>query len=129
MLYWYDAAALLLSVLAGLGVGSGGIFLVLLSSFTSLPPEEAVLCNLYFFIAALLASSVIHLRNGRLNLRFLFHILLLGLPGVWLGKYLRSFFSPPLLRIVLGLFLILSGILSLTIKKTPKNRKDKGVHS
>ncbi len=120
MLYWYEIAALLLSVLAGLGVGSGGIFLVLLTSFTSLPQKEAVLCNLYFFICALLSSSVIHLRHKRLDLPFLFRILLFGIPGVVAGRFIHTFFPSAILQILLGVFLITSGIFSFIVSKKAK---------
>lgn len=126
MLYPHEWAALLLSVLAGLGVGSGGLYLVFLTAVTSLEREEAVFCNLLFFIAAVLSSSVIHLRNKRLDLSFLFRILVFGLPGVYLGRLLASLLPPWLVQTLLGGFLLFSGIFSLV---TAKKRKDSSPHS
>ena len=121
MLSIHEWAAFLLSILAGLGVGSGGIFLVLLPLVTNAGQEEARLCNLLFFIAASLASSVIHFRSGRLLLSYLRSILLLGIPGAYLGHLLNGILPSALSRILLGIFLIFSGIFSLIRMKKPKD--------
>ena len=121
MLSPHEWAALLLSVLAGMGVGSGGLYLVFLTAVTSLPREDAIFCNLLFFIAAVLSSSVIHLRHGRLDLPFLLRILLFGLPGVLLGRFASSLLPPFLIQIFLGVFLVFSGFFSLVLAKKHKD--------
>ena len=121
MLSPHEWAALLLSVLAGLGVGSGGLYLIFLTAVTALPREEAVFCNLLFFIAAVLSSSVIHLRGKRLDFPFLLRILLFGVPGVWLGRTAASLLPAFVIQILLGLFLLFSGFFSFI---TAKKRKD-----
>ncbi len=126
MLSPHEWAALFLSVLAGLGVGSGGLYLIFLTAVTALPREEAVFCNLLFFIAAVLSSSVIHLRGERLDLSFLLRILLFGIPGAWLGRMAATLLPSFVIQILLGAFLLFSGFFSLI---TAKKRKDGASHS
>ena len=112
--------SLLLSVLAGLGVGSGGLYLLWLTEGVGFEGKGALFFNLCFFIGALSSAVIIHARRGMLDYRFLLEILLFGIPGVLLGRWLNGFFSPLFLRFFLGLFLIGSGIFSLIITKKKK---------
>ena len=117
----HEFAALLLSVLAGLGVGSGGLFLIFLSAATSLQGETAVYCNLLFFIAAASSSAVIHLRSKRLDSPFLLRILLLGIPSALLGRAVSALLPSWITQIALGIFLVFSGIFSLIAAKKAKD--------
>ncbi len=110
-----------LSLPLGMGIGGGGIFLVYLGDVLGLPREEAVFLNLIFFLCALLASAVSHLKAGRLSFPMLGIILLFGLPGALLGRTLASLLPPILLRVFLGLFLTASGGVALLSLKKPKD--------
>ena len=119
---------LLLSIPLGLGVGSGGFFLVYLSDALSLPHESAVYLNLVFFICAIFASAFIHLRAGRLCAFLLLLLLVLGIPAAFLGRVMASRLSRTALRILLGFFLVASGIFALIRQKkrvTPLTNKRK----
>ena len=119
MPYFNALLALILSIPLGLGIGGGGLFLVYLSDILSLPRESAVYLNLLFFLCALTASAVAHLRAGRLNPSLLGLILLFSTPTAYLGRYLATLLSPRLLRLFLGVFLLASGIFSLySLKKS-----------
>ena len=48
--------AFALAVLAGLGVGSGGLYILFLTEILSLPHGQATLGNLLFFVAALISA-------------------------------------------------------------------------
>lgn len=117
----HEGVTLALAVLAGLGVGSGGIYLLWLTEILQMSREDGILANLYFFIAALLPTAVIHWKRKRLDLPFLGQLLLLGFAGVFLGRWLAALLSPSFLRIFLGMFLIFSGIFSIFVMK--KNKK------
>ena len=104
-----------------MGVGGGGLFLLYLSDVLGLPRESAVFLNLVFFLSALLASAVMHLRKGRLSLPFLGLILLLGVPGAFLGRRLATLASPRLLRVLLALLLVGSGLFTLLSRKKQKD--------
>ena len=107
------AVALLLAVLAGLGVGSGGLYILFLGEVLSLPHGQATVGNLLFFVASLLSAVCIHIKQKRLDYPFLLQILLFGAPGAYLGFLLSQNLQRPTLRIILGVFLIVSGILSI----------------
>jgi len=116
--------ALAIGILAGLGVGSGGLYLVYLDLFTDTPQREAQGLNLVFFVFALLISVAVGLvkggyRNERLLLSLLFVI-----PGALTGSYLAGLFPSASLKKGLGLLFIFSGIYTLfTLKKSKKSAK------
>ncbi len=110
----------LLAIPLGLGIGSGGLFLIYLSDVLGLPREAAVYLNLLFFLSALLSSAAGHLRARRLSFPILLTVLLFGVPGAFLGRYMASLLSPTLLRLLLGVFLLSSGIISLLSLKKAK---------
>ena len=116
------AVALLLAVLAGLGVGSGGLYILFLGEVLSLPHAHATVGNLLFFVASLLSAVCIHIKQKRLDYPFLLQILLFGAPGAYLGFLLSQNLPRPTLRIILGVFLIVSGILSIYGRK--RNEKN-----
>ncbi|MBP3436277.1 MAG: sulfite exporter TauE/SafE family protein [Clostridia bacterium] len=106
-----------LAVLAGLGVGSGGLYIIFLHDILHLPHEAAKNGNLLFFVTALLSAVVIHIRQKRLDYPFLAQILLFGIPGAYIGYLLSEYLPVRVLRVALGIFLILSGVLSFFINK------------
>ena len=108
-----------------MGIGGGGLFLIYLSDVLGMDRDAAVYLNLVFFLSALLSAAVGHLRAGRLSLPTLATILLFGIPGAILGRWLSSLFSPTLLHLLLGFFLLVSGILSLLSLKKLKNAKER----
>ena len=120
MSFLHSLITLSLSVLAGLGVGSGGVYLLWLKEGIKMDEGAAIFFNLCFFIGALSVATAIHARQRLLDYRFLLEIVLFGIPGALLGKWLNAFFSPVLLRVLLGVFLIFSGIFSLIITKKKK---------
>lgn len=123
MSFLHSIITLLLSTLAGLGVGSGGIFLLWLKEGMKIDGAVALLFNLCFFAAALAVATAIHARHRLLDFPFLLQIVLFGIPGTFLGRWINSFMPPVALRVLLGLFLVFSGIFSLVITKKPKERQ------
>lgn len=118
--------ALAIGILAGLGVGSGGLYLVYLELFTDTPQREAQGLNLVFFVFALLISVAVNLakanyRNEKLLLSILFVI-----PGALTGSYLAGIFSSASLKKGLGVLFVFSGIYTLfTLKKGKNQTKSK----
>ena len=117
------AVAFLLALLAGLGVGSGGLYVIFLSEVLGISHHIATSANLLFFVAAMLSAVVLHIRKGRLDYPFLLQIILFGAPGAYLGALLAGLLPASVLRIVLGIFLILSGVLSICGKQRAKSEE------
>ena len=111
----------LLAIPLGLGVGGGGLLLIYLTDILQLPRETAVYLNLVFFLSALLASAASHIRRKRISYPVLGKILLFSVPCVLLGRVCASLLSDVLLRILLGSFLLFSGIFTLWGGKKAKD--------
>ena len=107
----------------GLGIGGGGLFLIYLCDALGIARDTAVYLNLVFFLSALLAAAVGHLRRGRLSFPMLGAILLYGIPGAFIGRWIASLFSARLLHLLLGFFLLGAGFFSLLSIKKTKNEK------
>ena len=124
MPFFLELLALVLAIPIGLGVGGGGLFLLSLTELFGFPREEAVFGNLLFFVCALAASAVIHLKRKRLSARILLLTVLFGLPSATLGRWVASLLSPTLLRVFLGVFLLGSGLIALFSGKKEKASPD-----
>jgi uncharacterized membrane protein YfcA len=124
-LLWLNSLVVFaLALPLGLGIGGGGFLLIYMNDFLDIPRDGAVYINLIFFLSALLTAAVGHLRAGRLSFPTLGRILLFGLPGTFIGRWLATLFSPVTLHLFLGFFLFASGIFSLFSLKKLKNAKD-----
>lgn len=126
MSFLLEAVTFLLAILAGLGVGSGGLFLVFLTEVLGIPAADAAVGNLLFFIAALAAATVVNLREGRIDGRFFLKILLFGTPGALLGRWVFGVLPELWRSFFLGLFLIGAGIFSfILLRPAAKDEKKK----
>ena len=101
------------AVLSGLGVGSGGLYLLYLTDVLGVGQYAAQGQNLLFFILATLASALLHLGRGSITLKELLPFGAVGLFGTVLGVLLTLVTPPALARRAFGLFMILGGGLSL----------------
>ena len=101
------------ALLSGMGVGSGGFYLLYLTEVAGLSQYTAQGANLVFFSVATLSSSLLSLRGGRLSLARLFPLLLYGALGTLIGAALTHLLPPESAARILGLLLTVSGVLSL----------------
>ena len=105
-----------IGLLAGLGVGSGGLFILFLTEWAMLPQHEAQGINLAIFAVALAAALLVHLHRHPPAPAILFTILLFGAVGALSGAALATALPAATLRFLLGLFLALSGAFVLVRK-------------
>ncbi len=105
-----------IGMLAGLGVGSGGLFILFLTEWAGLPQHEAQGVNLAVFSIALATALFLHLRRRPPSTSILFVILSFGTIGALAGASLATAISGGALRFLLGIFLALSGIFVLLRK-------------
>ncbi len=113
---------LLLAMLAGVGVGGGGLLVLWLTLVEGLPQGEAQGENLLFFLAASGAALLVNCRKRRFDKTALLFTVLGGLPAAVGGALLASVVDVGLLRRCFGGLLILSGL--LTLRKKPETTKD-----
>ena len=105
--------ALITSVLAGLGIGGGGLLVIYLSFFTDTPQIEAQGINLLFFIFSSAASMLVHIKKRRLPFLLIFLLAVTGGIGSALGSMSALATDPLILRRLFGGLLTASGIIAL----------------
>ena len=114
-------ASFLVAVLAGMGVGSGGLFIVYLTMLADMPQLEAQGLNLHFFIFATAAALLLHARTHPLPLGRLAYVCGVGSIGCTLGATLAQHMNGGTLRTVFAVVLIFTGLVSFFAKDTRKN--------
>ena len=113
MMVWDILISLIVGVLAGLGVGSGGILIVYLTAVDGMPQLFAQGLNLFTFVFALAAALIVHLHRHTLPVLVLFLTLIFGVTGALCGGLLAHMMQAELLRLLLGILLLFMGALAL----------------
>lgn len=102
-----------LGFLSGLGVGGGSLLVLYLTLILGHAPEEARTINLLFFLPSAGFATLIHLRNGRLNLKKIFPAIAAGCTSAalvsWFGQNLKT----EALQKLFGILLIITGLREL----------------
>lgn len=106
-------AALLCGVLAGLGVGSGGIFVVILRLFGGVDQLVAQSLNLVFFAASSLAALAVNVFKGRVIWRVVLAVALPGCLTAIGGAVIAHGIGGELLGKLFGGMLVVCGVISL----------------
>ena len=91
-------ATFLVALLAGMGVGSGGLYVVYLTLFAEKNQLAAQGLNLYFFIFATGAALLLHVRIAPFHWRRLAVLCAVGAAGCVFGATLAQSMSLDLLR-------------------------------
>jgi len=106
-------AGIFVSVLAGLGVGGGGLLVIYLTIVKNVPQIESQGINLLFFVIAGAASLIIHIRKRKLDAKNLIIMIISGSVGAVLGSIAANFMDGGFVKKIFGGFLIISGIIEL----------------
>ena len=117
------AAAFVTAVLAGTGIGGGGLYVIWLTSIKGLAQSEAQCINLLFFLCAAVSALPFHLKSRRLPLKYILTCAVLGTVGTLFGGFLRGMTDEGTLRTLFGILLILAGIRSFSAKSRQKTTK------
>lgn len=114
-------AGMLIAVLAGMGVGGGGLLVLYLTFIKNMPQLDAQGLNLAFFVSASLSSLIYHIRKREMNFKLTLLLGLFGLPGAYLGFKTAAAAAPETVRCVFGWLLIVSGCITFFSGKGKKN--------
>ncbi|MBQ7337500.1 MAG: TSUP family transporter [Clostridia bacterium] len=112
-------AALLIAVLSGMGVGSGGLLVLYLTAVRDTPQIAAQGLNLLFFIFASAASLCIHLTRRHTPALLVMTLAVGGLLGSLLGTRLAIGLPEAWVSRLFGLFLVSAGLLAF--RRSKKN--------
>lgn len=118
-------ASLLISVLSGLGVGGGGLFVIYLALFTDTPQLAAQGINLLFFLFSAGAAVMVHLWHRQIFGKAVLFMALFGIIGALAGSVISGFIDESILRKIFGGMLTVSGILSIKNSLSSNDRKKK----
>jgi uncharacterized membrane protein YfcA len=116
--FFAAAVSFFIAILSGLGIGSGGLFVIWLTAAYGVGATQARGMNLLFFVFSAAAALAFHYKKRNLDLRIVLRLAFFAILGTFVGAYLSNFLDPRLLRKLFGGFLVLSGIYSLFGKKT-----------
>ena len=107
-------------VLSAFGVGGGSLLMVWMTAVLSLPPKDAQVMNLLYFLPTAGAALFLHAKNRLIDLRAVLPAALCGCAAAVGGAFLADCVDPGLLRKLFGAFLIAVGIAELRRAKTAK---------
>lgn len=105
--------SLLIAVLSGLGIGSGGLLVIWLTLIEGIDAETARGLNLLFFVFSSSAALVIHLIMKRIKTALVIFLASLACLGTLVGIYIGKFIDPLWLKRIFGGMLVISGAYTL----------------
>ena len=120
---WFTvAAAFLIAILSGMGVGSAGLLVVYLTMIADVPQLTAQGINLVFFLFAASAALCVHLLRRRIPFMHVVIASLTGMIGALPGTMAAEILPQEWVRILFGIMLILSGARALFTKSDKKGK-------
>ncbi len=111
----------IISILSGLGVGSGGLLMIWLCEIRNIATEEARSINLIFFIFSAGAALLLHIKKRKFFPSLIACMTSFGIIGSLVGTGLGAFLPSEITRRSFGVFLLLSGAYTLLSKKQKKS--------
>ncbi len=116
------------SVLAGMGIGGGAIFILLSTIFLNMGQKEAQLLNLISFLAVSLGATISNIKNKEIDIKMVKKVLPTMLVGSLVGTYFFNKINEQKLNKYFIYFLLLIGIYEIIssvnkIKKAKNNTK------
>lgn len=112
------------SVLAGMGIGGGAIFILFSTTFLNTPQKEAQLLNLILFLSVSISSTITNIKNKEIDFEMFKKILPFLLLGSLVGTYFFNKINEQKLNKYFIYFLLLIGIYEIISSvKNMKNAK------
>lgn len=112
------------SILAGMGIGGGAIFILLATTFLNSNQKEAQLLNLISFLAVSLGATISNISNKEIDIKMAKKVLPFMLIGSVVGTYFFNKINEQKLNKYFIYFLLLIGIYEI-ISSVKKMKKDK----
>lgn len=105
--------AFFIAALMGMGTGGGGLFVIYLTLCMNFPQLLASGTNLFFFVIAGVSSLFVHFRKRKIKPWQAFTMIILGSYGSLIFSKIATISDPGYAKLVLGILLLTSGILTL----------------
>lgn len=113
--------SLVIALLSGMGVGSGGLLVIYLSLVENAPQLTAQGVNLLFFLFASSSSLLVHILKRKIYIGAVAVMSLFGIFGSIFGSLAAANLPSDLLRKLFGAMLVISGIISF--RKSTKHAR------
>ena len=113
-------AASACGILSGMGVGSGGLFMIYLLLVRDVPQLTAQGLNLLFFLCSAGASLPVNLKKQHPRVRTLIILSVFGVAGACLGTRLGGALDARMLKKGFGILIAVSGAVGLMGGKKKK---------
>lgn len=110
-------------IISGMGIGGGAILIPALCIFLGFEQKMAQNINLIYFIPTALIALITHSKNGNIEKKGLFKIILFGFVGAFIGSFLAMKLDNSILKKIFGFFLLIMGILEIFKKGKEENGK------
>lgn len=107
----------LFSSLSGMGIGGGGLFVVYLSVVRNFPQLICQGINLAVFIFSSAFACGVNSKKRKLNFPLCIFLSVCGCVGALLGGGFAGMINDNVLRLVFGVFLIATSIISIYINR------------
>ena len=115
--------SLVIAILSGLGIGSGGLFVIFLTAVYGVSVTQARGMNLLFFVFSASAALLFHSLHRRIDLLLVIKLAVFSLIGTLAGTRIAAHIDPSLLRQLFGTFLIICGGYTLLSGKIGKGKR------
>ena len=115
--------AFFLAALAGMGVGSAGLFVLYLTLVAGYAQPEAQAINLLFFLLSAGAALFLHVRDRKIPPRLVLFLVACAIPGALCGSALVRILDATLIRKLVGGMLVVSGLPALLSRRRAPARK------
>ncbi len=112
-------------IFGGLGMGGGTLLIPLLNIFLGLDQKLCQGINLVSFLVMALFSLIIHFKNGYVQTKGIFYIIISGLALSLLGSFLAGALPSEILKISFGVFLCILSVVQFAQTISRKGKKDK----
>lgn len=113
-----------IGILAGLGIGSGGLLVIWLTVLDGADQLSAQGINLIFFVLASASSLFFHLKSRKILYKSVIFMAAAGVAGTLIGTHFTKFIHPDILRRIFALMLIFAGCVSL-VRGLSRKKPDK----
>ncbi|MDD6265013.1 MAG: sulfite exporter TauE/SafE family protein [Clostridia bacterium] len=120
---WLDIiSGTVISVLCGMGIGGGGLYVIYLTLLRNISQINAQGINLAFFICASFFALFVHFKKTELNLKIIMPIAYSGAIFSLFGSLLAHELPNSVIRRFFGTLLIIGALIGLFQNKGNKNK-------
>lgn len=110
-------AGLLSGAIGALGLGGGGVLIIYLTVFASLPQTQAQGINLLFFLPCAAVALYFHSKAKLIDLRYAVPMSLAGFVGAVAGCLLAGYIGSHWLSKIFGGYILCIGLYELFFRK------------